>query len=91
MKLSTFLFICSFYHRNISGKAIILLALLCSSFSILVFTNNHHHLYYATTGFNPEALYSPLIITHGPLYYSYEALAVAYFVTISSSPARIRR
>ena len=78
--LSSFLFICSFYHRNISRKAIILLALLCSSFSVLVFTNNHHHLYYATTGFNPEALYSPLIITRGPLYYSYVALAVAYFV-----------
>ena len=78
--LSSFLFICSFYNRKIPNKVIILLALLCSSFSILVFTNNYHHLYYASVGFNPDALYSSLTITRGPLYYSYVSLAVAYFV-----------
>ena len=78
--LSSFLFICSFYNRKISNKVIILLALLCTSFSILVFTNNFHHLYYATTGFDTDAKYSALVITRGPLYYTYVILAIGYFV-----------
>ncbi len=78
--LSSFLFICSFYHKKISDKVVALLAVLCSFFSVLVFSNERHHLYYATVGFQGDAPFSPLILSRGPLYYSYVIFAVAYFI-----------
>ena len=78
--LSSFLFICSFYHKKISDKVVGLLAVLCSFFSVLVFSNERHHLYYATVGFQADAPFSPLILSRGPLYYSYVIFAVAYFI-----------
>lgn len=78
--LSSFLFICSFYRKKISNKVIGFLALLCSSFSVLVFSNESHHLYYSSVGFNANAPFSPLILSRGPLYYAYVIFAIAYFI-----------
>jgi len=47
-----------------------------------VFTNKFHHLFYATVEFDRSHIFSPLTVTHGPLYYLYLISSIAYFLAI---------
>jgi len=78
--LFSFLFICSFYGKKVSSNIIAILAIYCTSFSILVFFNDYHHLYYDEVFFEIGKAYSPLSIVRGPLYFSYVITAVIFFV-----------
>jgi len=79
--ISSLMFITSCYGRSKSNKFVVGLLLWGALFPILVFSNDYHHLYYATVSFDIERRYSPLMLTHGPLYYTYVISSVLFFIT----------
>jgi len=48
--------------------------------SVIVVTNEYHHLFYSTVAFDRSRLFSPLVVTHGPLYYLFGATMIGYLV-----------
>lgn len=78
--LSALMLIATFFGHKIPKSHFVLLACCAAAIPIVVYTNPHHYLFYATVDFDPDALHSPLITTHGPLYNVNLLLAFACFV-----------
>jgi len=78
--LSSYMLVSTFYGHKIPKRRFVILAALSCFYFLLVYTNEYHHLYYATTGFVENAKFTPLVLTHGPLYYTYVAASVIFFL-----------
>jgi len=69
MLISIFFLVSTFYDVKIPKWLFIVLVIFALSIPVLVYTNDYHHLYYDSVGFDPDAVYSSLVLDHGPLYY----------------------
>ena len=77
--LSSWLFVCAFFNRKIPKWLVCVLSIFCMLFFWTVLTNRYHYLYYSSVGYDPGRMFSPLVLTHGPLYGFYIAATVLYF------------
>jgi len=78
--LASWQFICAFYNHRIPKWLNYVLAVCCASFFWIVYTNPYHHLYYAETIYEKSRTFSPLVLTHGPLYFTYVVAATVFFM-----------
>jgi len=98
--LSSFMLVTTFYGNQVSKPLFAVLFSYCALFSLMVCTNSQHHLYYATASFNADAPYTPLVLTHGPLYvlniinsavfFVFSVLAIVLGLRKASSPMKRR-
>jgi len=86
--LSSFLFVCTCCGVELKRKVKFGLLLYHGMFTVVVLTNPLHHLFYPTIAFDITRPYSPLILTHGPLYYAYLATTVAHLIVNTVLAAR---
>jgi len=77
--LSSYLLTASFYGHKLRKTSFVLLCVYCSVFPLIVLTNNYHFLYFSSVGFNADALFTPLVLSHGPLYILNILNALIYF------------
>lgn len=80
MMASTF-FIAAYCGYRIPNHVRVLLSVYSLFIVVVVATNNLglHNIYYATTAFDPlSEAFSPISLTHGPLYYFYMSSVIVY-------------
>ena len=86
--IMSLIFVADFSGKPLKKRVILPLAAFCLIFPIIVMTNGTapgtgHHLYYATVEYDPAQVFSPLVLTHGPIYYVYTAfLLITFLVTL---------
>lgn len=85
--LLSFLFVANYCDRPISKKISIASSIAVLIFPLILITNGFsketgHMLYYTTVDINTDNLFSPLVLSRGPLYNLYIAYMVLMFVLI---------
>jgi len=78
--LASFLFIAEYCSIRVPRNLVVGISVLNLFFPIIIFTNSMHHLYYSTIVYDASRPFSPLILGHGPLYYSYMVVVIANFI-----------
>jgi len=78
LMLASMLFVSCYCRINLRRWLTTIMVIFASMFSLIVFTNDFHHLYYATVAFDRSRTYSPLITTHGSLYYVFSVSILFY-------------
>ncbi len=74
------LFICDFYNVHIPKHVIYIENVVAAFISFSVYTSPYFHLYYKSWSFNPDLIYSPLLLERGPVYGLYLFTVIAFFV-----------
>ena len=78
--VSSFLFIAEYCGYKIKKIHITLLCIFAASFIAAVGTTQTTHIYYSSIKENPNGVFSPLVLEHGPYYYVYMATIITYMI-----------
>lgn len=77
--LESFMLVCFVYGRKISSLFYTILMSLCALIPIILFSNSRHRLFYATASYDSSRPFSPLVLTHGPLYGIFVLQCILFF------------
>jgi len=80
--LSAFFLISTFYGLKTPKWLFPLLCAIGTCIPIIVYTNKYHHAYYTNLSFAEDAMFSPLVIEYGALYYVNAAISMIISLTI---------